>query len=250
MKRSWVFLRGLARHKEHWGLFSKKIQDCFSEDLFFFEDLPGNGEWHTCDSFTNHIDNVEFLRQKLKEKKALSSGPAHLVGLSQGGMVSALWASLYPGEIQQHWLVNSSSRDFSRVNQRFNPQQIPLLIENLLFRKSNFETEISLLEATTNLLSREQKVEYAKKFSLFPQTTRKNIIRQLLASAKFSFPENLKTTPTTVVYSKADQLVSAECSIRIANHFGFKTWIHSTAGHDLFLDDPEWFISNLQQNLR
>jgi pimeloyl-ACP methyl ester carboxylesterase len=249
MTRTWVFLRGLARHKEHWGLFSTRIQESFPGDRFFFEDLSGNGEWHSKDSFTNHRLNVEFLRQNLREKEALTAGPVWLVGLSQGGMVSALWASLYPDEIQHLWLVNSSSRNFSQLHQRFSFQQIPLLVENLFLKKTNFEIEIGLLEATTNLLSREQKIDWAKKFSSFPMTTRKNILRQLFASLQFSFPENLKTTKTTLVYSKADRLVAPECSLDIAKNFGFETWSHPTAGHDLFLDDPDWFISNLKQNL-
>lgn len=247
MSRTWIFLRGLARHKIHWGPFSKKIQDHFPKDRFFFEDLAGNGEWQSELSFTNHKDNVEFLRQNLRKKEAFQSGPMFVVGLSQGGMVSALWASLYPSEVQQLWVVNSSSRDFSSVHQRFNPQQIPLLLENLFFTKTSFESEVSLLDATTNLLSREQKIEFAKRFRESAQTQRKNIFCQLIASAKFSFPKNLNAASTTVVYSKADRLVASECSIRLADHFGFKTWTHPTAGHDLFLDDPDWFISNLRQ---
>ena len=69
--------------------------------------------------------------------------------------------------------------------------------------------------------------------------TRANVPRQLLAAARYRAPLTL-ATPTLLLASAQDQLVSVACSQALARYWQCALQIHPTAGHDLPLDDGDW----------
>ncbi|WP_049789022.1 alpha/beta fold hydrolase [Photobacterium profundum] len=69
--------------------------------------------------------------------------------------------------------------------------------------------------------------------------TAKNAFNQLYASAMFRFTEKPKQ-PVMLLASSNDRLVSHQCSKALSKHTEWPLISHSTAGHDLTLDEPEW----------
>jgi pimeloyl-ACP methyl ester carboxylesterase len=76
--------------------------------------------------------------------------------------------------------------------------------------------------------------------------SRANALRQLLAAARYTAPRTL-ATPTLLLASTQDQLVSAACSHALARHWQCPLRLHAWAGHDLPLDDGAWVVQQVQQ---
>jgi pimeloyl-ACP methyl ester carboxylesterase len=68
---------------------------------------------------------------------------------------------------------------------------------------------------------------------------RATAFRQIWAASRFKAPVEIQV-PSLVLVSRADELVSPECSHRIASRLGSDVREHDRAGHDLTLDDPQW----------
>ena len=77
--------------------------------------------------------------------------------------------------------------------------------------------------------------------------SRPNALRQLLAAARFQGPQRKPVTPTLVLASEQDQLVSAECSKILATQWQSALRLHPSAGHDLPLDDGPWVAAQVRQ---
>ncbi|MEO6853603.1 MAG: alpha/beta hydrolase, partial [Rhodoferax sp.] len=74
--------------------------------------------------------------------------------------------------------------------------------------------------------------------------TRANALRQLLAAARYRAPKAV-TTPTLLLASAQDQLVSVACSQALARQWQCRLQVHPTAGHDLPLDDGNWLARQI-----
>jgi pimeloyl-ACP methyl ester carboxylesterase len=76
--------------------------------------------------------------------------------------------------------------------------------------------------------------------------TRWSMLSQLLAAARFCPPEpGTLQARLMFVCSRADDLVSPECSRDLAAFYSCPLEEHPTAGHDLALDDPEWLCERI-----
>lgn len=72
-------------------------------------------------------------------------------------------------------------------------------------------------------------------------------MRQLLAAARFSLPENSRNIPGLVLCSEGDAMVAPACSERIAQFYHWPLLKESTAGHDLPLDSPHWVVEKIKE---
>jgi hypothetical protein len=46
-----------------------------------------------------------------------------------------------------------------------------------------------------------------------------------------------------------DQMVNPECSQQLAEHWNLPLYTHPSAGHDVFIDDPQWVLQIVQEGL-
>lgn len=75
--------------------------------------------------------------------------------------------------------------------------------------------------------------------------SRANLLRQLLAAARFRpFPE-APPMPLLVLASQHDGLVDVRCSTRLAQRWHTRIALHPQAGHDLPLDDAAWVVDQV-----
>ena len=72
-----------------------------------------------------------------------------------------------------------------------------------------------------------------------------NVLRQLLAAARYRVPERAPEVPLLVLCSQGDRLVSPQCSRVLADRWELPLRTHPWAGHDLTLDAPGWVACEL-----
>ncbi|AGH96384.1 alpha/beta fold hydrolase [Pseudobdellovibrio exovorus] len=253
--RKWVLLRGLMRSQFHWLDFAEKIQtELQLEDVVSVE-LAGNGFLHT-EETPHRIEvaveqlrsQVSFLQQKISTQQQMSASPEiGLIGISMGGMIATRWAQMYPQEVSSLVLINSSS-SLSPFYQRLLPRNyFPLLRQLLIGGADAAAIEHFVLSHTSNdstkwstILSKY--IEFQKQHP----ASFKNFIRQLRLTSQVDF----KIVPNgkkLVLAAKEDRFVSVQCSQKIAAAWNCPVAYHTTAGHDLPLDAPDWIIQQIKK---
>lgn len=235
--RNWVLLRGLIRGTFHWGRFPNRLAEAFPNDKVHLFDLPGNGlrnneaSPHSIDGFT---DDIRFLCRRFER--------IHLVAISLGGMVGLDWLSQYPQEIERAFIINTSLGDTGPFYKRLNFWNYPQIIQK--FTASEEIVEKLILDLTCNNLKVHEEVlpwhiEMAKKYPM----RRLNFIRQLVAAGKSRFNGNLLGYKNLHLFvSENDRLVSSENTYNLCRRLGISPIVHPWAGHDLTLDDPDFFV--------
>jgi pimeloyl-ACP methyl ester carboxylesterase len=239
-----LFLRGLTREIRHWDGLPEKFQSLTNIPVITL-DLPGAGVNAHLTSPKNINEYVEFLRQHMPQ-----GGPIVLIGISMGGMIALRWAEMYPLEIQSVFMINSSAKNLSKASERFNLGHWPTLLK-ILMSRSHQNKEKLILDITANKLSSERRLELSHKFEkiqLEYPVSNLSKLNQILAARAFQVV-NKVTVPVHIIYSLGDRLVDPSCSKKLTDVLKAKTHIHPDAGHDLPLDDPQWLLSVLANNI-
>ena len=233
---TWIFLRGLTRESGHWGAFTPQFENALPGCTVVPLDLPGNGSLCQQTSPLRVQDMVAHCRAELDRRRL--PPPYHLLGMSLGAMVAVAWSAAHPIEVVAQVLINTSLRPFSPFYQRLRPRNYGLLLRLALFRTSPEDWERSILRITSQ---GGQDAVLSRWLALRAQhpVTRANALRQLLAAARYRAPATL-ATPTLLLASAQDQLVSVACSQALARQWQCSLQVHPTAGHDLPLDDGDW----------
>ncbi len=248
----WVLLRGLSRESGHWGVFPAALQ----QDLAGLQpgaqllllDLPGMGVRRRETSPLQVPEIVERCRAELVERGI--AGPVYLIGMSLGAMVATDWISRHPTEVQGGVLINASLRPFSLVFRRSQPFSFLGLLLLSLSRFSTRRREESVLRLTTRLTPPDQVLDrWVELQKLHPMGVR-NTVRQLVASVRYRASRTRPGAPVLLLCSKADKLVDWRCSQAISRAWGAPLRLHTRAGHDLPLDDPEWVARAVTDWLR
>ena len=237
---TWVLLRGLARDSRHWGTFPAMLKQALPEDARVIAlDLPGNGTLHRKRSPTSAARMVDSYRSQLAALDLRE--PVNLLGLSLGCMVAIQWAASHPADLLSAVLVNGSCADLAPARKRMQPGAAWQLFVAATLRDESVR-EQRIVGACTNLAHVEtvaaQWAAYARKGRTRPS----NVVRQLLAAARFRLPPQRPTVPLLVLASAADRLVHPDCSIEIARYWGLPILLHPSAGHEVALDDPAWLV--------
>lgn len=228
-----IGLRGLMRGNQHWGDFAKVLKQQNPNLQFVPLEMPGNGERWSEDSLTDPEDVVEDLRKQMQKNQKVT-----LVGISLGGMVALKWAELYPEEIKQVFIINSSLKQYSPFYHRLRPQNYFKILS--LINQTEELREKGILRMTSS----------RNDFLPYPITPFKviNFFRQLILAMKIQI-QKMRLKPI-VIASAQDRLVSAECSKEIAYRYQTQILIHPTAGHDIPLDDPQWLAQQINGGLQ
>ncbi len=252
---NWLLLRGLGRVREHWLNFPDRLK--VNQNIVECLDLPGFGQFaHVDPPFTIHR-HTDFLRAEFKSLQESTSPKKQrkhrwtLVGLSLGGMVALDWAHRYPDDFEKLVIINTSARDLATWLQRFSLSAF-YRVGRAISAPTVSAREREILRLISNSKSRDKKVLH--RLTSIAQThplDRASLARQLAAAARFKCPGKIEI-PTLIVTSLKDRIVDSRCSKAIGERLGSiaQMKFHSTAGHDLPLDDPKWLATQLLEFVR
>ncbi len=243
-KINWILLRGLTRESGHWGAFVAQFAAALPHARVLALDLPGNGALHRQTSPTRVSDMVEQARAQLAGQAI--APPYHVLAMSLGAMVAVAWSHAHPQELAAQVLINTSLRPFNPFYQRLRPANYATVLRLGLLGATACEWERNVLRLTSHHASEAVLAEWIA-LRLKHPVTRANALRQLLAAASFRAAQTCPPTPTLLLASRQDHLVSVACSKAIARRWQCELRLHPTAGHDLPLDDGPWVAQQVRQ---
>ena len=240
----WVLFRGLMRESRHWGEFPQQFQHAMTEPVVTL-DFPGNGKLHNERSASSVQEMARYARTQLAQLGY--APPYRVLALSLGAMVAVAWSELYPEELEQIVLINTSLATYNPFYHRLRPKNYPALTR-LLFA-SAIQRESLILRLTSNRSHTEnmqvvlrQWVSYAEEYPIEIG----NILRQLLAAIRYRAAPTAPRVPVLLLAGQQDQLVNVKCSLSLAQQWACVLRVHPTAGHDLPLDDGVWVAQQVK----
>ena len=241
MNNHWVLLRGLGRDHRHWGSFINEFEQAFSTDLVSTIDTCGNGD------FVKMKSPMLIAEYTVHCRKALGNNAKriNLVALSLGGMIALDWAQRFPDQVNSITLINSSVANLTPWYRRINTKALLKLVSPLLSQKSPEKIEKAILALTANLMNNNEILQQWTGYREAHCTSLANLLRQLIAAARFNLQTPLKIT-SLVLCSEADKLVNCVASKDIYKYLGGRIITHSSAGHDLPLDDSAWVLAQIK----
>lgn len=248
----WVLLRGLSRESGHWGVFPEhllrelRVQQPACQVISL--DLPGTGTQRRQASPTQVSAIVDACRAELQRRGI--SGPVSLVGMSLGAAVLNDWANRYPSEIEAGVLINASLRPFSELFRKPRPLNYLGLALLSLSRLSARMREERVLSMTTRLTPPQAIIDRWLELQRQHPLGVRNTARQLLASLRYRASRTRPAAPMLLLCSKADNLVDWRCSQAMSRAWGAPLRLHTKAGHDLPVDDPQWVARAVAEWLR
>jgi pimeloyl-ACP methyl ester carboxylesterase len=248
----WVLLRGLSRESGHWGVFPehllRELRALQPASRLLMLDLPGTGTLRRQASPTQVSAIVDACRAELKARGV--EGPVSLIGMSLGAAVLTDWANQHPNEVEAGVLINPSLRPFSEMFRRSRSLNYLGLLLLSLSRFSARLREERVLSLTTRLTPKAQIIDRWVELQRQHPLGVRNTARQLLASMRFRASRTRPAAPMLLLCSKADGLVDWRCSQAISRAWGAPLRLHTRAGHDLPLDDPQWVARSVAEWLR
>ncbi len=235
-----LLLRGLVREKRHWGEFLNILTDAGHNVLCL--DLPGVGENADLEFPWTIQKAVKKLRHQYIEKK--QPGPYCLIAISLGGMLALDWCEKHPADFIKLVLINASASNIGAPWERMLPKAMKQCLQ-ISTEKDVRKRERIILEMTTNTFDKMPNLlnEWEEIAKSSPYTT-DTVIRQLTAATIYRAPKMIKT-PTIVLASENDHMVSVNCSKRLAKRLKAEIRIHPSAGHDIAVDDPVWLSQQI-----
>lgn len=239
---TWVLLRGLARESRHWGRFTALLRQAVPEgDNVVAIDLPGNGARFRERSPASVAAIAAAARLQLAKEDG-ASPPYVLLALSLGGMVALHWGLQDPGTVRGCILVNSSMRGLSPAWQRLRPAALLQLLATLAGR-TPLARERRILRLTSERAADDAVASEWAAYAAACPVAPGNMLRQLLAAARFHAPAAVASVPLLLLASQRDRLACVECSRAMARAWSAPLREHPDAGHDLTLDDPGWVVA-------
>jgi pimeloyl-ACP methyl ester carboxylesterase len=152
----------------------------------------------------------------------------------------------YPQDICASVLVNTSLASLSPFYQRLRWQNYGQIIQilhsnDILAREKSIVRLVSSLNDEALVTTAEKWMAIYKQRPISFGTS----FRQIMAAAKYKPNNRVIEKPVLLLNSLGDKLVSPSCSAAIQKEFSLLLEVHSTAGHDLPLDAPDWMIEKL-----
>jgi pimeloyl-ACP methyl ester carboxylesterase len=248
VSHKFVLIRGLARESGHWGSFKEQLhsQD-YCVDVFGV-DLPGAGMYHKISSPLTIRENAEFIMAKINEFREPDEKIV-ILSVSLGSMVAIEMASLYPECFHQVYLMNTSVAGLSPIYHRLKIKALKHFYK-ILTTSEIKKREKEVIAMVSNKPQHWEKTaeEWVEIANLRPISPA-NFLRQLLAASYYRLPRNKPTVPLIVFNSQDDHMVDPKCSRALAKHWKLPIFFNKGAGHELALDDPDWVLQRLAENI-
>lgn len=241
---TWVLLRGLMREARHWGEFPHQLQQATGTPVVAL-DFPGNGSLNAQRSCTRVSEMAQHVRGQLRQRGV--QPPYRILALSLGAMAAVAWSEQHPEEIERMVLLNTSMAPYNPFYQRLRPAHYPELLAVMLLG-SAMQRERLILRLTSNLLGDAQQQATLQQWLRHAEespVTRANMLRQLLAAARFRAAAVPPAVPVLLLAGEQDRLVNPICSHLLASGWQCPIRLHPLAGHDLALDAPDWVIAQV-----
>ena len=241
----WLLLRGLARESGHWGDFVTQLQVAFPNAIIHTLDLAGTGQFHHQTS-PNTIEAIVKLAREQAQQLGYLTQPLTILALSLGGMVAWEWMQKYPQDICASVLVNTSFASLSPFYHRLRWQNYGQIMQilganDILARETAIVRLVSNLNEAATFKTAEKWMTIYKQRPISFGTS----FRQIMAAAKYKPTNQIIEKPVLLLNSLGDKLVSPSCSAAIHKEYRLILEVHSTAGHDIPLDAPDWMIEKL-----
>jgi pimeloyl-ACP methyl ester carboxylesterase len=237
----WVLLRGLARESGHWSDFPAQLSAALGAPVLTL-DQPGNGSRFNERSPTRVDAMADDCRTQLTARGLAQ--PVNIVALSLGAMVATQLASSTPQRVARLVLISTSMRPLAPMHWRLRPAAAAPLLLSLLAADAA-RLEAAILAATSARADGAAVSRWLALRAAHP-VSRRNVLRQLLAAARFRAPAP-PPVPTLLLAGRGDRLVDYRCSERIAAAWHCPLALHQWAGHDLPLDDAAWVIDQIRR---
>ncbi len=242
MSHQWILLRGLARESQHSEAFVQQLHKASPESEVIALDLPGAGAYHRLSSPMSISGIAEFVHSHFPKQRAQKRT---LVAISLGGMVAMEIARLYPESIDEIVLINSSFKKLSQLFERLQPAALWHILKVGTAQTTEAREE-AVLKMVSNNPKRDLMVSSWSEIARLRPVSVTNFAKQLFAAATYELPKQKPEMPIYIFTSEADRMVNPQCSKKLAEHWQLPIAIHPTAGHELYLDAPEWVIEKLQ----
>jgi pimeloyl-ACP methyl ester carboxylesterase len=240
-----VLLRGLARWSAHWLGF----EDLVIKQGFRVITIDNRGFGKSAGVRIEKDTTIHELADDVAQiiSREAPAG-AHIVGLSLGAMVGLALATMKPQLVRSLMMVNSSVGGSGIA--RLSPKAL-LAIARALVSKSHGYGALSraLLSPHAGDAKLKRLATEWKKIDIDANIQMIGLWRQLVAARKFlGFVEmSAISCPTTIVRCDQDQFVDPRNSDFIHKQISHSDLIrHSNAGHELAIDDPDWFVEQIK----
>lgn len=247
--KNWLLLRGLAREQRHWGDFPQQMEEALGDVKVHCLDLAGTGDqWHRRSPVS--IDGItKDLRSRWDRLRRDIDGPWGILAVSLGGMVAMHWCATFPSDFSAAVIMNSSTRDAGGPFERLQTSAIPELLRAMR-EKDNTRREKIILRFTSTRTEGLDEVARRNAALLTEAPMRRSTaVSQITAATRFKTPERIEV-PLLFLASWGDNMVSPNCSLRLAEYFQAPLMVHPTAGHELGLDAPQWVIESVHYWVR
>ena len=240
---NWLLLRGLMREVDHWGDFPEKLEASPDVKQVLCLDLPGVGTESARIFLPSIKQALEDIRSRFKNRIQDNDEEWGIIGISLGGMIAMQWVHDHPYDFKKIVVMNSSSRELP-VWKRLTPISLKMVAESF-FEPDIAKREKKIIDMVSNLRKNDLKlIDSWIKIAQRNEFSKITAVNQMLAAAQFKLPPKIKT-PMLVLASRADKMVSYECSKMIAEKYTAPIKIHPTAGHDIAVDDSGWVVEQI-----
>jgi pimeloyl-ACP methyl ester carboxylesterase len=244
LPKQWVFLRGLAREKRHWGDFPDFFVGQFPEAKVAPIDFPGIGDYENIPSPMTMKGIADFVWDQAR--LAFPEGNIAVLAVSMGGMVAMEWMQDHETEMGAAILINSSSKS-SRIYRRLRYQIWPDFLKMTVNTQVK-EREKQIIDMIMNSEAAKERAllcwsKLAQEHPVKPLT----FIRQLWAASQFSGLQKKPAVPVLLLNSLGDRFVDPSCSEALHQKFEWQLERHPWGGHDLVWDDPQWVTDYIRR---
>lgn len=236
-----ILLRGLAREAAHWMQFPRQLQHALGADWkIHCIDFPGCGVHYQQRALDSIQRMTDFARAQIASLGI--NEPIYVLGISMGGMVALNWAQQFPSQIAGVALINSSAGD-QPLQWRLRPTSWPAMIAAVLL-PMRWREALVLRHVSNDRTNFDKNLRHWLDTQQQRPVSRSTIITMLAAAARFR-PQATCKTKGLIIASEADRFVSYKASAEFAQRFHWPFALHSTAGHDIPMDDCHWLCAQI-----